>query len=151
MRLVLPVTALLVAALAATGPAEAPAAGERCPVTVPNRRDLDRVLPSGTQNGNGKLSTVLYHPVLRVTRRNRQPDGSIAEKFPWWRAVRGELRISGLRLDGPARPLRALVPEGYGESGLQASAIVFPTEGCWRVTGRVGRTSLTFVVLVGKP
>ena len=42
------------------------------------------------------------------------------------------------------------VPDGYGVTGFQASAVTFPTEGCWEVTGRVGNASLTFVTLVLK-
>jgi hypothetical protein len=145
---------LLAAALAAgaaSPAADTSAERDGCPVTTPNRRDIGRVLPTGTHHGNGKLSTILYYPRLRVTARNLQPDGSVVEKFPWWRAVRGPLRIGGRRLDAPAPPLRALVPDGYGDRGFQATAIVFPTQGCWRVTGRVGRASLTFVLLVGRP
>jgi hypothetical protein len=33
---------------------------------------------------------------------------------------------------------------------FQASAVTFPTEGCWNVTGRAGEASLTFVTLVLK-
>jgi nicotinate-nucleotide pyrophosphorylase len=33
---------------------------------------------------------------------------------------------------------------------LQASGLIFKTEGCWRITGRVGRTTLTFVTRVAK-
>jgi hypothetical protein len=62
--------------------------------------------------------------------------------------VRGQLEITGHRLDGPAPPLTASVPEGYGESGFQASGVTFPTAGCWEVTGRVGDATLTFVTLV---
>jgi hypothetical protein len=145
-------TVVLAAALAAAAASVEPtsAATGDCPVTKPNRRDIGRTLPDGTHHGNGKLSTVLYYPRLRVTERNLQPDGSVEEKFPWWRAVRGKLRIGGRRLDAPAPPLRAFVPDGYGERGFQATAIVFPTQGCWRVTGRVGRASLTFVIQVGQ-
>jgi len=28
--------------------------------------------------------------------------------------------------------------------------VIFPTEGCWQVTGRVGRADLTFVTFVIK-
>jgi hypothetical protein len=42
----------------------------------------------------------------------------------------------------------ANIPSGYGDSGFQATGIIFPTEGCWEVTGRVGEASLTFVTLV---
>jgi hypothetical protein len=41
------------------------------------------------------------------------------------------------------------VPGGYGR-GFQATVLTFPTIGCWRVTGRVGRARLTFTLLVTK-
>ena len=49
---------------------------------------------------------------------------------------------------GDAAPLRARIPEGYGDTGVQATALIFPTEGCWEVTGKVDRANLTFVVKV---
>ena len=70
--------------------------------------------------------------------------GSISAKLGWWRGVAGRLTISGRRLDAPAPPLRAVVPEGYGELGFQPSGPVFPTEGCWEVTGKVGTSTLSF-------
>jgi hypothetical protein len=69
-------------------------------------------------------------------------------KFPWVRGVRGKLTIQGKRLDAPAPPLRAHIPDGYGDTGFQATGIIFPTEGCWEVTGKVGDSSLTFVTRV---
>ena len=42
----------------------------------------------------------------------------------------------------------ALLPEGYGTVGFQASGVDFPTEGCWEVTGAVGDATLTFVMFV---
>ncbi len=63
-------------------------------------------------------------------------------KFWWWRLVKGRLTIEGRRL--------SIIPDGYGEIGFQASGLVFPTPGCWEVTGRIGDKSLTFVTLVEK-
>jgi hypothetical protein len=71
-------------------------------------------------------------------------------KFLWWRGVRGKLTIQGQRLDAPAPPLRADIPGGYGDTGFQATGLIFPTEGCWEVTGKVGESSLTFVTRVVK-
>jgi hypothetical protein len=71
-------------------------------------------------------------------------------KFVWWRGVKGQLSIEGRRLDADAPPLRASIPDGYGDSGVQASALIFPTEGCWEVTGRVGDAALTFITRVTK-
>jgi hypothetical protein len=48
-------------------------------------------------------------------------------------------------MDGEAAPLQADIPPGYGQTGFQASGIIFPTEGCWEITGRAGDAELTFV------
>ena len=76
--------------------------------------------------------------------------GLIATAIANCRLGRGQLRIEGRRLDAPASPLRAHVPNGYGEIGFQATALVFSSPGCWEVTGRVGDASLTFVTKVEK-
>ncbi len=39
------------------------------------------------------------------------------------------------------------IPRGYF-ANFQASTLVFSHSGCWRITARVGRKSLTFVTLV---
>ena len=78
-----------------------------------------------------------------------EPDGSLAMKFGWVReGLYGKLKIHGRRLDAPAPPLRARIPDGYGDTGGQSTMLIFPTEGCWEVTGKVGRASLTFVTRV---
>ena len=71
-------------------------------------------------------------------------------KFGWLRGVSGTLRITGRRLDAVAPPLRSEVPSGYGDRGFQASYVIFPTPGCWEVTGSVGESSVTFVTKVVK-
>jgi hypothetical protein len=71
-------------------------------------------------------------------------------KFGWTRGegLRGKLKIHGRRLDAPAPPLRADIPDGYGDTGFQATALIFPTEGCWEVTGDVADAHMTFVTKV---
>lgn len=123
-----------------------------CPVTQPNGS-----LPPGEETlsenylGNGQLWTVLWPAGTTVI--VPEADGRLAMKFPWWRAVSGGLTISGRQLDGAAPPLSADIPDGYGETGFQASAIFFPAPGCWEITGRAGEASLTFVtrVVVAEP
>ena len=120
----------------------------------------DVTQPNGTQPPNGSIGGELIHgngslwvamPPSNVVVTDPSAGGTIQTKYPWWRAVTGTLRIEGRRLDGPAVGLRATdVPDGYGVTGFQASAVTFPTEGCWEVTGRVGEASLTFVTLVLK-
>ena len=75
-------------------------------------------------------------------------DGSIRMKVGWWRGVSGRLSIQGRRLDASAPPLRAEVSDGYGDQDFQASGVIFPTEGCWEITGQVGAARLTFVNVV---
>jgi hypothetical protein len=102
--------------------------------------------------GNALISTGLW-PDGTIVFKPGGPgfvygDGSLAMKWGWRRAVRGQLRIEGRRLDEPAPPLRADIPAGYSDFGFQSSALIFPTPGCWEVTGRVGTASLTFVTFV---
>jgi hypothetical protein len=149
-----------------------------CPVTVPNRRTytdielaplngrrgwLTTTAPDGTKttvasplgnHGNDALSTTLWPEGKVVFKPGAAgfvlEDGALEMKFPWWRLVRGRLTIKGRRLDGAAPPLRASIPDGYGEIGFQATELIFPTAGCWEVTGHIGDRSLTFVTLVEK-
>jgi hypothetical protein len=116
-----------------------------CKVTRPNGLSPDL-------HGNALISTDLW-PDGTIVFRPGGPgfvtaDGALAMKWGWRRAVRGPLRIEGRRLDESAPPLRASIPTGYGDVGFQSSALIFPTPGCWEVTGRVGTASLTFVTLV---
>src|SRR5712691_8866651 len=123
------------------------AASSSCPVTLPNgsqNPDDPPSCPGGVypgggfrgNHGNGKLSTVL--PTNGKFLIAPEEDGSLHVKFPWGRAVCGRLTITGRRLDAPAGPLKAHIPEGYGGAGFQASSVYFPSEGCWEITGRAG-------------
>jgi len=139
-------------ALAAVGLASNLSAEPSCPVTKPNQNTPPGERAGSSHYGNGSLWTALP-PAGRVVfwpggPGQVLPDGSLSIKFPWWRAVSGPLTIEGRRLDAPAAPLRARIPEGYGDTGVQATALIFPTDGCWQVTGKVDGASLTFVVKV---
>ena len=113
--------------------------------------------PAGDYYGNGRLFVTLYYP--KLVARSVERDGSVWEKFGWWAdGPTAMLVISGRRLDRPAPPLRSRVHAGWPANeepfrgtAFWSSGIGFPTAGCWRVTGRSGRTSLTFVVRVVKP
>lgn len=128
-----------------------------CAVTTPNGIAAGPEHPGRFGYGNRQVSigpfglwpegTVVFKPggAGFVTR-----DGSLGMKFGWQRGVRGQLRIEGHRLDASAPPLRSEVPEGYGDLGFQPTYLIFPTPGCWEVTGRVGEASVTFVTRVVK-
>ena len=68
-------------------------------------------------------------------------------KIGWFRPAGATLEISGQRLDGPAPPLDAHAPCCY-PTRFQATGLVFPSEGCWQVTGRAAGSELSFVVMV---
>jgi hypothetical protein len=123
-----------------------------CNVTRANGQGTFIEGMSPDQYGNALISTGLW-PDGTVVFKPGGPgfvtaDGALGMKWGWRRAVRGQLRIEGRRLDETGPPLRAEIPSGYGDFGFQSSALIFPTTGCWAVTGRVGTASLTFVTLV---
>lgn len=132
----------------------ADAALPACTVTHPNGQGT--FLEDATQSsyGNPLISTGLWSGGTIVFKPGGPgfvtADGSLGMKWPWRRAVRGPLRIDGRRLDAEAPPLRAHIPIGYGETGFQSTALIFPTTGCWEVTGHAGAARLTFVTRVQK-
>jgi hypothetical protein len=68
-------------------------------------------------------------------------------KVLWVRPVGAQLKISGRRLDGESPPLAANIPSGYPYT-FHATAIAFPSSGCWQVEGTAGDARLTFVVRI---
>jgi len=117
-----------------------------CPITSPNNSQPPGSTFGSVFHGNGELWVGLWDANVVVWKP--EADGSIDAKFGWWRVASGDLRIDGRRLDAAAPPLTASVPDGYGPTGFQATGILFPSAGCWEVSGRVGKASLTFVTLV---
>ena len=127
-----------------------------CPVTQPNQNTSPENGETRWVGGYGNDAlwtnlwmlgegTVVFEPggsgfVLQ--------DGAMGIKWAWYRHLPGELTIEGRRLDAPAPPLRADIPDGYGTSGFQVSALIFPTVGCWEVTGHIGNESISFIKLV---
>jgi hypothetical protein len=132
-----------------------PHANVECPVTSPNGIAAGEDHPDPGSYGNAHVSvgpfglwrdgTVVFKPggAGFITR-----DGSLGMKFGWRRGVSGQLEIEGRRLDAVALPLRSEVPSGYGDRGFQATYVIFPTPGCWEVTGRVGDAKVTFITRV---
>ena len=152
----------LLASTAAEPHAASTAAGaaSRCNVTRPTKRTRPpRPVPPSFNYGTARVAVALSPPNGRIVagrlpgggyRATIDLDGSIDAKYGWWRAgARPKLEISGRRLDAPAPPLSASVPDGYGP-GFQATGLRFPTTGCWRVTGRFGTATIAFTVLVSR-
>jgi hypothetical protein len=44
----------------------------------------------------------------------------------------------------------AVVAEGFEAQDIQPTFLIFPTTGCWEVTGRIGEHRVTFVLSVVK-
>lgn len=123
-----------------------------CPVTIPNGSTPPGESPSDLHHGNGELFVALW-PEGKVKFEPGGPgeireDGSLAMKFPWWRGdgIVDQLEITGRNNDGEGSLIEALIPDGYGDTGFQSTAIVFPSEGCWEITGRAGDGELTVIV-----
>jgi hypothetical protein len=158
--LALLLTAVALVSASAVSPATPVAEGTpfACPISEPNDvHPPDQDAGSG-DFGNDALWTNLamwgeVPGIVEVPHDGHLlPDGRVIElKWAWWRFGLGILTIDGRRLDAPAPPLEAWIPDGYGATGFQVSGITFPTDGCWEVTGRVRDDSLTFVVQVIYP
>jgi hypothetical protein len=138
------------------GPGVDPPAGE-CNVTVGSRATRPpRPVPRSFNFGNKTIAVALSPASGRIiagklpsggVRATIGRDGSIDAKVGWWRAGEGLIRITGHRLDAIAPTLKAHVPDGYSR-GFQATGLLFPTPGCWRVRGSYAGRSLSFTVLV---
>ncbi|MBI1281403.1 MAG: hypothetical protein GC179_24970 [Anaerolineaceae bacterium] len=137
-----------------------------CPVSKPTGpmssdkaiKDLDFSNPENT------LLTILWPESTVIFERGgageMSADGSLSMKWPWYRHnIKGQVVIEGRRLDADAPPLKAIVgccygnqtaaPDCcYGDTGFTPSALIFSSEGCWEVTGKVNEHRLTFVTLV---
>jgi hypothetical protein len=154
--------ALLCASLAACGGASSGKAGisartavaatahlAGCPVTIPNGRKPPGEPQSREDHGNGALWTALAPDgQIVATREFVRPDGSMRIKFPWWGSGRAgtDLSITGSSIDPRGGFAHATISPGLtGAPHFWASGIVFPVEGCWRITGTAGGASLTFV------
>jgi hypothetical protein len=115
---------------------------ETCPVTKgtgPNE-----------SYGNGLLSTRVASIGTLIVQR--EADGTLFTKLGWLphKGLRGTLTVSGERLDAPGRMRVLGVFWGSSSTGRSgwASPVEFPSEGCWRISGRVRDITLTYVVKV---
>jgi hypothetical protein len=136
-------TPSVAAASASAAPSPSAAA---CPITTPSA-----VGPHGAKTAGGMTGDwyVSQDGRLGVLRGRAAPwlAGEQDIKVPWLRPVGATLRISGRRLDGPASPLQAWVPDGYSGE-FQVSGLTFPAPGCWQIEGRAGDSVVRFVVAI---
>ena len=157
-RLRLPLLAITVvlaaagASIAATNRSDGKSARpSSCPVTLSNHPRANFAVSRKFGYRQGRIAVELWPlGVTLVQRSDITPDGAFGVKVGWYRYGRGKLTITATRLDKPGRVIRTSVPSGYGSTGFQASGIDFPSAGCWKVTGTVGQSHLTYVTVVLK-
>lgn len=123
-----------------------------CPITIPNGSQPPNSTRYSGWHGNGVLWVNLWpYDVIFVVPGQIDSDDSLTMKIDWVRGPKtiGPLTVEGHRIDAQVPPLQSKFTD-YGDKGFQPTTTVFPTEGCWEVTGKVGDASLTFVTLVLK-
>jgi hypothetical protein len=132
-----------------------------CPVSLPNLDQSPAEYYISTESGYGNPEGTLFIGLWPGGKVLFFPDGpgqitsqGLAMKFWFYRTVPGDVVFSGTRLDAPAPPFPETVlggpGDGYGETGFHPAGLVFPIEGCWRVTASVAGHKMTFVALVVK-
>ena len=136
--------------VAGQSPSPSPSAVD-CPVTIPNQAHTIGWPASDLDHGVDGLYTVLWPDgIMRIPPEGVEPGGSLGMKLVFFRdpIAAGPFTLSGRRVDGVTLPMSADVPDGYGESGVQATGLHFPTEGCWEITASSGPATLSFVTQV---
>jgi hypothetical protein len=125
-----------------------------CPVTRPNGSRPSGEPASPHWHGNGLLWASLERDgVYEVHRDDVAADGTIGNKLGWATTPpTARPQISGRRIDAAGPPLYVKsvnLGQSSNSSGPSfASAVAFPSMGCWRLTARVGDVSLHYVVKV---
>lgn len=111
--------------------------------------------PKGGMFGNDSLAVALPGVRTLIFKPGGpgfvDADGALGIKFGWDLRKKGTLFVTGRRLDGSAPPARAYIPRSYDDyAGGMSLFLLFPTPGCWEITGAVANARLTFVVQVEK-
>jgi hypothetical protein len=125
-------------------PASAPASANACPVT--------KSTLASRRFGSSRLWVTLPPAGVLLVQRNWPDDGMFGTKIGWIpdRDRNLTLTVSGWRLDAPGRMRVLGVFWGRSSTGKGswASAVAFPAGGRWRVIGRAGPTTVSYIVRV---
>jgi hypothetical protein len=164
LRRLLPLLCLLFLSRASltqqeSGTAKPASVPETCPVTKFSEKPFIppypyRAKPSGGGSWFGSDGLWIAPPTNGEI-------GGLREKMGWWRQGYDwhteptlKLKVTGRRLDSQAPPLDVEGPNPVGVRGYPGNymmvVLVFPTPGCWEITGRDENDELTFVISVAK-
>jgi hypothetical protein len=138
-----------------------------CPVTLAYELPPDEVIE---WSASGSTSSMTHEQVVEAAKRTNwvggggiwvalPPDGVVTwgttthgSKFGLFAYGSGRMTADARRVGAPTPPgfsAQIGTPEqGYGPPGFIASGLIFPENGCWEVTYRLDRNSVTFVVNV---
>jgi hypothetical protein len=126
--------------------------GQRAEKVVPSIVDGSTALaspqlqPRDVVLGHGPL-WVLSKAVREANPGFDVSSGGWGLKFPWFRVKPGMLTIQGRRIDGPGIFRVSLPPDGsYPDTGFLPSGLRFSNGGCWKVTGKLRGTTITFYI-----
>jgi hypothetical protein len=135
-----------------------------CPVTLPPQPQFvpPASYPSTPPGGESWYGTPALWTSLAPNGTWRSlpyTNGAYTQKVFWWRDAydwRSEsgilqLSVSGVRIDGPAKPLIASTATSASGTDIGSAMLVLidiPAAGCWEITGQYQGTTLSFVVWV---
>lgn len=131
-----------------------------CPVSLPNLSESPDPYYISDKYGYGNPEQTMFIDLWKDgvvyfcpnCAGNISPDGHMSMKFWFYRTMPGEVIFEGRRIGeaGEVDHLDSLgeSADGYGETGFHPVGLVFPGQGCWEVTARIGETQMTFVTLV---
>ncbi|MDQ3654143.1 MAG: hypothetical protein M3457_03555 [Chloroflexota bacterium] len=119
-----------------------------CPVTLPDSAVPDDILNAPTYGDEGLVAGGADNGVM-VALRDGNSGGGWA-KHGWVRRSAGQLTVTAEPIGNQqlTSDFSVGIPGNYGDSGYQVTAMHFPVDGCWKITGRIPEHSVTFVVWV---
>ena len=140
----------LVVARASPLHVQVPNTAGACARSRPNGKRVPGLRPSAHLHGNGVLAAFVGDGRYVAP----EPDGTVFTKMIWVAAsAERPLEVSYRRIAGSGEETRAESIRGTlsGFAGPSWASRMYFSEGCWRVTGRIGDISLSFVVEVVRP
>ncbi|MDO9086485.1 MAG: hypothetical protein Q7U53_09790 [Anaerolineaceae bacterium] len=131
-----------------------------CPVSLPNLSESPDPTYISVENGYGNPEQTMFIGLWKDgvvyfcpnCAGDLSSNSRLGMKFWFYRTVPGEVIFEGRKVDeaGPEALLDSFgeTADGYGDTGFHSAGLVFPGQGCWEITARIGEDQITFVTLV---